>query len=263
MYQDGEWHHAEFARENRITITKNRKVKTMALNTGQFTVRSTWGSAPSGFPEDAEEQDKAAIEKFKEEYMQSMYPSFEPEIVSTLQKDYFLPALKVLIRTPKGLFFSPSRVTEWKGGELIAECRSESSMRVVFPKFTFRLTNGNIEAYTDETQYELKPIRHIAPDDDCDCGVYGSVNLDEIIEYMSDGETIRVEGTRPRGKLTLCIVEPLPDADVILCRKGWKAGGAFISEIVDETISVVDTSRLLSMTWKREIDIRRLFNENR
>jgi hypothetical protein len=68
-------------------------------------------------PDDAEQADRKAIEALVERYMDRRYPAFAPEIVHTPDKDYYLPALKVLVRNEVGLF-SPLRGSQWVDGEL-------------------------------------------------------------------------------------------------------------------------------------------------
>jgi hypothetical protein len=106
-----------------------------------------------------------------------------------------------------------------------------------------------------------EPEHHAFPHEGCDCGIYGSVNLEEIQDFLTnEGLTtaVRVEGER-----ILCVIEPVEGVDVVITRKGWKAGAAFISEIVNETMRAEDASSLLSIAWHREIDLRRLKYENR
>lgn len=221
----------------------------------------TFGSRDD-FPEDAEKEDKEAIKEMAEALMASKYPPFSPEIVHTFNKDYYLPALKVLERDSKGSFFSPSRTAEWVDNELVAECKSERG------GITFQLTVKGYELV------DPKPM-HKAPDESCDCGIYGSVHMEEVRGYLEkeDVQTKQVmyygswQGGPPQileeKKNVLCIIEPSEDAEVILCRKGWKASKAFISEVVGETISIAEASQLLSMAWQRNIDVRRVFNEDR
>jgi len=179
-------------------------------------------------------------------YMDHMYPDFEPEVVYGFDKEYYLPALKVLDYW-NGSFYSPSRTSEWKDGELIAYCLRDLQYASMFD------------------EQDIKP--HEAPHEMCTCGIYGSVNLEEIAEYLiPDSNSVYYPPSSPSTSAIrnrhLCIVEPYPEAKVIRTRKGWKASHAFISEIVGQTIPVPHVNELLSMAWKRRINIRRIY-ENR
>lgn len=217
--------------------------------------------------EDVEEADKEIIKRLAEKYFETTYPEIKPEIVFGLEKEYYLPALKVLLEF-HGNFFSPQEKSKWVDGELRAECRREDKKSIISPAY--------FHAFGIE-QVEEEYTPHDAPNEKCNCGIYGSVNLEELYvwlrskyqtinpppNYNLDGYNVYsldVEIRYPQP--VLCVVEPMPDAKVIICRKGWKASHVFISEIVDDTISVDDTSQLLSLAWKRNIDVRRLY-ENR
>ena len=193
------------------------------------------------FPEDAEEMDKMHIEReyihfvpfgsqaasaYIESAMDTLYPPFEPEIIySASGKEYFMPALKVL-EYYDGRFYSPTFGNLWSEDmELNAVC-----------------DDGRI---------------HPSPNSGCACGIYGSVNLDEINRYLYPIDILTISRIR-----SLYLIEPGVGADVIMCRKGWKASSAFISEIVGETISIDEASSLLSIAWNRKLDIRRVFDEN-
>ena len=204
-------------------------------------------------PEECEYDDIENLKAYIEEYMNVFYSEFDPEIVNTAHgKEYFLPALKVLDYND-GQYASPSHKEVWKDLELVAECERDDVSRF-----------GYFGSYI-----------HSVPHEDCDCGIYGSVNLEEIEYYlkMESPTLILVMHTHLTEEPSnppnippikkLCIIEPSPDADVILCRKGWKASKAFISEVINETISVYEASELLSIAWKRKIDVGRVFNENR
>lgn len=71
-------------------------------------ITTAWGASIGGYaasiPEDAEDEDKEIFAKSFEKYMNRRYPAFEPEVIHAMDKDYYLPALKVLSRTSKGLF---------------------------------------------------------------------------------------------------------------------------------------------------------------
>lgn len=232
--------------------------------------------------EDLESVDVENIHKLLDNYFETRCPVFEPEIVYGLDKEYFLPALKVL-KYKEGKFSSPSLDVEWVDGELQAKCESRYGVRLGNPRYV-RKADGTSELQFDNISEER---RHDAPTDNCDCGIYGSVNLDEIKEYLgiqyphnmwmaypqqigiiSDYENdfpseVQSYRKEPVIRNVLCIIEPSPDAKVIMCRKGWKASHAFISEIIGQTITQSEASQLLSIAWKREIDIRRLEYENR
>lgn len=228
------------------------------------------GSFPEGeqiLPEDFEQSDAEKIKKLIDDYFDYAYPTFEPEVITspTKDKEYFLPALKILKRTD-GRYFSPQYEVEWKDMELQAECRVVTLTAPNVIKY-IKDSYGNIDMIADDVVPTFEH-RHPAPDKNCDCGIYGSVNLDEILNYVNpktldyyaqmtgrwgyDEEEYQV-------KTVVCVIEPSPDADVIVCRKGWRASHAFISEIVGETISVNDASSLLSIAWHRNIDIRRIY----
>jgi len=115
---------------------------------------------------------------------------------------------------------------------------------------------------------------HPSPDSGCTCGIYGSVNLEEINKYLypiDDISTILrlnrysypIDDISTTSKIrNLYLIEPSVGADVIMCPKGWKTSSAFISEIIGETISIDEASSLLSIAWNRKIDVRRVFDEN-
>lgn len=241
-------------------------------------------------PEDLEMQDIGPLAALIDQYMNEQYGEFEPEIVHTPEKDYYLPALKVLLRDADGVLASPGYRAVWEGGELAAECHDykrqvyKRTYRALYMQFMNGSTLSFGEDDIKDVEIEEKP--HTSPHEGCDCGIYGTVNLDEIADYLSKFE-YRLPGTQKRPEQAsrlvfnisispstaaynsetveaiLCLIEPSPGTDVVLSRKGWKAGHAFISEIIGETISLEDASALLSIAWKRNIDIRRLFNEDR
>jgi hypothetical protein len=218
-------------------------------------------------PDDAEARDWKEVQKQIDFIFDRLYPSFDPQVLTTFSpiagqgavKEYFLPALKVLV-CRDGKYFSPQRGAEWKDMELEASCHA-ANMKVDFDGIS-----------------TFEPTGHNAPHEGCDCGIYGSVNIEEITEwlfrengqqrrYMMTGKWDWDKGTYTESQIVieeprnvLCIVEPYPDATVHLCRKGWKASKAFISEIVGETISQSDAERLISEAWQRvvklEFDIR-------
>lgn len=168
-----------------------------------------------------EESDEMEIERLIQDYYSKM--EIEPEIISTADKDYYLPALKVL-HLYKDRIVSPSWRKVWTDNRLDAACGISRRFQ------TFRALPA-----------------HPAPDESCECGIYASVNLTEIMNYFRSS---------PNSILT--IIEPEPDAKVVLCLKGWRASSAFISEIIGETMSVDDASNLLSIAWKRNLDVRKV-----
>jgi hypothetical protein len=178
-------------------------------------------------------------------YFDTMYPEFEPEVISTFEKQYYLPALKILKKID-GEYFSPGYTAKWTNGELVAECKRQ------YPTWSYSFSNnGAIEERIIE-----ESIIHQAPYPGCDCGIYGSVNLDEVFGYRSLYIHENID-------FSLCIIEPYPDSSTLISRKGWKTSHAFISEIVGETISIEDARQLLSMAWNRSVDVRKCYNENR
>jgi len=201
-------------------------------------------------PEDFEQKDADVVKAVIQSYFESAYPDFEPEIVSTIEKDYFLPALKVLDFDGSD-YYSPQRKNTWINGELVAACEK-------IDPFASLLSPPPFLPITEERN------THRVPADDCDCGIYGSVNLEEIRDFLHE-YIIQDQNTLLGFTIVkkLVIVEPSPDADIILARKGWKASRVFISEVVGDTISVSDASRLLSIAWHREIDVSEAINENR
>ena len=224
----------------------------------------TIGISARDLIEDMEKSDAEKISKSLNEMMDSLYPPFEPEILTNISgKEYYLPALKVLEKDYLGQYYSPSKRNRWNNMELTAKCAHRDI---------------NFYYYISESNQEP----HDAPDENCDCGIYGSVNLEEVESYLVPGERIfglpspqifqqtyrqpftQVIDTEYKSpKRVLCIIEPSPDAKVILCRKGWKASKVFISEIIPDTMSIDEASAILSMGWHRELDIRRIYNENR
>lgn len=218
-------------------------------------------------PDDAEPSDITEIKRQIDNFLDKVYPPFEPQVLSVFSpiagqgvvKEYFLPALKVLIYYGKS-FYSPQRHTLWENMELTAVCMNEQSGRY------YKNANGDI-VFTNSPCND-------PPHFGCDCGIYGSVNLEEISEWcyrdtrdsmyqaMVIGNWEREDYLDPshfeEPRSVICIVEPSPGATVHLCRKGWKASKAFISEIINETISTSDASSLLSEAWHRPIDLRNI-----
>jgi len=199
--------------------------------------------------DDMEQRDIAAIEKLIELYFETTYPDFEPEIIHGMDKDYYLPALKVLDWDGES-FCSPQRKAKWDKLELVAECERQ-----------FIHSSRLYSVYT--------PSEDAHDWESCQCGIYGSINLEEIADFLRSDEYafcfVNDDKSEDWHNITkkLVLIEPSPNADVILARKGWRAQSAFISEIVGETISLEEVSRLLSITWHRTIDIRELKYENR
>jgi hypothetical protein len=250
------------------------------MNVPSWQASIQYGNSAAGierFPEDMEDSDRQALGNYIERYFNEMYLVFEPEIIHGMDKDYFLPALKVL-KFIDGKYYSPGYESEWRDMELKAECRKLAE-QAYLPTHKM-VTDDNGTQYIVSVPPDLDEYRgttrHNAPEESCDCGIYGSVNLEEILEYVMTYQSPNWQKTGhwqaqhlgtfasasanlpPNPKPVLCIIEPSPDAKVILCRKGWKASHAFISEIVEETISERDASQLLSIAWHRPIDVRRL-----
>lgn len=205
-----------------------------------------WLEGQNILPEDCENDDLITIKGMVDNYFDVVYPDFEPEVVTTADgKEYWLPALKVLDHHKDDLF-SPRFPVKWQDMELKAICN-------------LPFLYGN---YMPD--YAKKIPAHNPPGEECDCGIYGSVHLEEIAKYLFNKEDTHI-ATMFRKEEThrvLCIIEPSPNAEVIICRKGWRASRAFISEVVGDTISVDETSGILSMSWKRNIDVRKIY-ENR
>lgn len=202
-------------------------------------------------PEDVENADIDFVVRALQEHMKEAYPEFEPEIIHSLNngvmKEYYLPALKVLHRLD-GEYYSPSKVSHWRDMELEAVCMADD----------YRLLAYALTDFVAATE------PHTAPGDKCECGIYGTVNLDEALGYMGESNMVTLQRSLlvphwDMGHQVLAIVEPSEGAKVMLARKGWKASKAFISEIVGETISPDDASNLLSLAWHRPIDVRRIY----
>lgn len=259
---------------------KKKKISTAIQPTPKITYPSIWQATyvpsrvnvyrdgESYLPEDWEVSDIPDFKTLADQHYDKLYPPFEPEVICTPAKDYYLPALKVL-KYRNGKYFSPQKESEWENMELVARCEGNSH-----PGFNAKIRyvqrpDGDIDIVADDLEF-ISPPKHEAPDSECDCGIYGSVNMDELLGYFqpsgADAYAMMFTGRwtdrEPEPSTVLCVIEPSPDAKVILCRKGWKASKAFISEIVDETISIDDASTLLSIAWHRPINIRRLY-ENR
>ncbi len=197
-------------------------------------------------PHRIDERFLSMLKEHIDDYMDKKYPPIEPEIVHTLSgKEYFLPALKVLERDADGTYYSPQKHSPWLNDELVAECLTENHRLSRFG-YVYVIDNMRID--------RIEPQKYTFPHEPCTCGIYGSANLHEIKEWMSSDINVYV-ATRRLAKHVLCIIEPSAGAEVILCRKGWKAGAAFISEIIGETMDVEEASMLMSIAWKRTIDI--------
>lgn len=194
--------------------------------------------------------DRATAEKIQnmaERYMDEVYPMPLDRVVtsfhaSTFQhKDYYLPALKVL-NLRDGVFYSPARTAAWKNNELIAN----------------HLEVEENDPTTRKYVVNVPKRRPHKPSLECDCGIYGSVNTEEIgiyLNYDGDHSMVMMDPNFSMSERRLVLIEPSNKADVFIARKGWKASKAFISEIVGETISFPDASELLSMVWQRPVDV--------
>lgn len=185
-------------------------------------------------------------------YMDHRYSLPEDRVFTSFQsstfeqKDFYLPTLKVF-NFKDGQFYSPSRFAHWKNKELKAE----------------HLEIGRI-SYDSKT-YEIdrpeRLVHHVSAT--CDCGIYGSVNVEELELYLHttpQSSTIMLDPRYDPKDRKLCIIEPSNKSEVFIARKGWKASKAFISEIVGETMSVDDASELLSMVWNRPVNVDKIFH---
>ncbi len=184
--------------------------------------------------------------KMVEEYLDNHYPEPQTEPFYSFngftmeEKHYFLPGLKVLHQDSDGEFWSPIYPVKWEDGTMTARHYAHS---------------GNAAEIR-----VLKEHGDISQDmKGCYCGVYASCNMEELHEYMHiTGEQQQAFGMDSRfgpEYRKLCIIEPLSDATVWMARKGWKSNDAFISEVIGETMEPAVASNLLSMVWKRPIDV--------
>lgn len=185
-----------------------------------------------------------------EAYMDQRYPLPQDRVFTSFnsfeftQKDFYLPALKVF-NYENGEFYSPSRFAHWKNKELKAE----------------HIEIGRINY--DDKKYEMaksqRLVHHVSAT--CDCGIYGSVNMEELELYFHAdpfSSPIMLDPRYDPNARKLCIVEPSNNADVFIARKGWKASKVFISEIVGETISAENASDMLSMVWQRSLAVSKI-----
>lgn len=176
-----------------------------------------------------------------------VFSSFNPQDMT--QKDYYLPALKVLNEDEQGMLWSPAFRVPWVDDVLDA----------THIPYGFSMTPG-VSIMPDDVHLTDRR-RNIDYMSSCTCGIYATVNLDELVNYMflepSNGAWLldsRFDSSRRR----LCIVEPDQHASVYIARKGWKASRVFVSEIVGKTIGIFAASNLLSMVWNRKVDLSRL-----
>lgn len=196
------------------------------------------------------------IQELIEEFLNKRYPepqykpvaSFHSDTFET--KDYYLPALKVF-NTRDGEFYSPARTVHWKNLELRAEHIEIGEMS--------RLSNRyDTYKYKGDKRHKVNEV--------CDCGIYGSVNTEELNIYLhaqGDQAPIMLDHTFDPMQRALCIIEPANRASVFVARKGWKTSKAFISEVVNETISIAQASTLLSMVWNRKVDVAKVYENLR
>ncbi len=194
-----------------------------------------------------------------QQFMEAYFPVPAPEPFYSFngftmeQKDYMMPALKVLNQDKDGMFWSPMYVCPWENNELIANHQDGTSP-------LSRLLAHTVAAEMHEQNFE-EAMGH------CDCGIYASVNMDELKQYVWAGEQEAVwqdkHITFEQKDHKLCIIEPYSDATVWMARKGWKASKAFVSEVVGETITINDASELLSMVWQRHLDVDSLYRLER
>ncbi len=154
------------------------------------------------------------------------------------EKHYYMPTLKVLNRDSDGMYWSPVYTVPWVNDELLAN--HEDNML------------GWSWSHDSHSIEEAMGM--------CDCGIYGSINLNELHSYyVAEQNALNGDHKFTRDDHRLCIIEPYSDATVWVSRKGWKASKAFISEVVGETISVPDASTLLSMVWSTPLDLSTIF----
>lgn len=197
-------------------------------------------------------------------YFDERYPLPEPEVFASVrmptnynvfsptapdkympveQKDYYLPGLKVLNLDSDGNYWSPMYPVQWFDNEMVAQ------------HIDHRYPNSPVNSLWHDIQADAMQS--------CDCGIYASVNMSELSNYLNSSQlSAAVIGMDRRFGVEarrLCIIEPASNATVWLARKGWKATKAFISEIVGETISPTDAAELMSMVWKRPLDLRTLY----
>lgn len=191
----------------------------------------------------------AKVEIMAEAFMNYRYPKPRDQVFTSFHaatfthKDFYLPALKVL-NFKDGEFYSPARTAKWKNLELKAE------------HLVVDMDLGKGKYFVTKAQMKHKV------DMVCDCGIYGSVNVEELgtyYHYTRDTGMIQMDPNFTKADRRLVIVEPSNDAGVFLARKGWKATRAFISEIVGDTMSIQDASEMLSMVWQRRIDVNQVF----
>lgn len=186
-------------------------------------------------------------------YFDTAYPIPTPEMFSSFsaqameQKDYFLPGLKVLNwNSLDGTLWSPVYHVPWTNNELMADHVRRGGALGAF------MGSG------DHTMIEQAMGT-------CDCGIYSSVNMSELWQYLSlpdsQAQAMGMDFRFRKEDRRLCIIEPFSNATVWMARKGWKASKAFISEIVGDTISVQDASELMSMVWQRPLDLTQLYRE--
>lgn len=188
------------------------------------------------------------VREMAEHFMIDRCPEPTDSIVSSFKrstfehKDYYLPALKVL-NYRNGQFWSPAKTVLWKNNQLKAD----------------HLEVDDLDRYT-----VTKTKKKHAVGLQCDCGIYGSVNIEELELYFhhtSQDVVLMMDPNFEVSERRLVIVEPSNNADVFIARKGWKASKVFISEVVGDTISTADASELLSMVWRRRIDVAQIFAE--
>lgn len=162
------------------------------------------------------------------------------------QKDYFLPGLKVLHWDKVNeVFWSPVYYTPWYDNQLSAGHLIRNLQQ---PDVTHR----------DHLNMDTAMVS-------CDCGIYASANMSELSSYFSlpdnQSRSLGMDIRFRREDRRLCIIEPFSDATVWMARKGWKASKAFISEIVGDTIGVMEASELMSMVWHRRMDLTTIFDK--
>jgi hypothetical protein len=169
------------------------------------------------------------------------------------RKDYFMPALKVMHMDETGKLWSPVYPVSWPDDHMVGRHVVLESANVFD-----NLEHYHMDFHTCQEYHGLSNT----PREDCDCGIYGGVNLEELQEYFwappGGGRLFNMDKKFSQSTRRLCIIEPDQDSFIYPARKGWKADSAFISEIVGDTMSVKDASELLSIVWNRRLDVSRV-----
>lgn len=167
--------------------------------------------------------------EMRHKYTQLLDSKPNMDKIITPHKEYWLPALKTL-SVVNGHYMSPQRFTHWHDNQLTAMCTADYIL-----SYSFMTARGNFPRPHPDVE---------APVEDCTCGIYASINLGEIRAYRHYAIPNAV-----------VIVEPYPDAKVIVGDKGWRAGKVFISEVLigdNPTVDMDFAAALLSRAWSFE-----------